>query len=496
MNIPSFSGRSAMLIAALALLGSGPARAQEAQRSTRNQREERIKEHEEKIREIINQRRIAEAERKEALAQREKEMANVERYLDLDRSPNRRALGSVMLYCNFPTTGMPRQLDRFVTEGTQFVSEVVLLNDAIADIEELRLALNFDKRFLKPVKIFDSRIRSLLEGEPLFAVDDRDGVLRYEAKFTKPITQPEMALLTIVWEAVRPTSHTAISFVFSPEELPGVAHTSVTSMERNILGVHFDPIDGVLSGGILIEGKETAAGSAPRLQGKAEELRTMYLGSIGASSKAGLHLVAPEETIHRGDIFPVHVHLHNPLGTLVDTVDFMVSWDPERFELVDRDRLNSIRNGVNAWDGPYREDYPFDYLKANEGEVRRGLLRYSASLGDGRSLPTGTFATFFLRARQASAGSPVRFLRSRPGMPNLTSIRYFGYEIISFDQPWSIAEVTIAVANPAEGQKPVDYSKALMESLKVQTPAIEPPERETAITEVPAQPVQELGMPR
>ncbi len=367
------------------------------------------------------------------------------------------AKGATLLYYNFPTDRHPRQLDTIVKDGDQFISEVVLLNQEGATIDSLSLALSYDKRFFKPVKVFDSQIRRYSSQEPEFCRDDRLGMLTYRIELDRPYALKEHTPLTVIWQALRPTSYSSLNFLFEADGYSSDSPlTAVTARDKNILGVGFDPIDGVLGGGVTVEPRERKA--RRQLQGKEEELREMFLGDVGARTYAGLTIEPPQAPIHVGDVFPVEVRLRNPEGALIDSVDFMLEWDPRAFEAVDKDRGNWIRRGINGHDGPFVKDFPFESLNYNEALNERGTMRYSASMTDGRALPSSAFVVLYLRAKRPTDGSTLRFLRSRPGEPQLTSLRHVGYEVSDLAPPLTKASANISVLPAPPGYQPVDAS--------------------------------------
>jgi len=440
-------------------------------------RERNLREHDQKIREIIRKRQEEAKQRsaREAAANQTQQQASqpageaslaeiggaievTENATPPSNEKRGRALGATMLYYNFPTLRSEYQLDTIVKAGQEFVSEIILLNDAEAPITGVSLALSYDKRFVEPVKIFDSQTRKFASDTPEFRIDARSGVIYYDIDFSAPVSMIEQTPLRIIWRATRPTSHCALNFVFdSYESDPEVPLTAVWAGERNILGLGFDAVDGVLGGGVTIESDDSTTRN--RLQGKASELREIYLGEVGAHSDAGLAIVPPRESIQVGDIIPIQLRLSNPSGTMIDSIDFMLEWDPTVFRMVDRDRGNWVKRGINAHDGPYVRDFPFDTIKYNEVRNDRGTLRYSASLTEGQTLPSGTFVTAYLKAIRPTDGTSIRFLRSRPGEPNLTSIRYFGYDISQLSAPLSVPNIQVRVLNPPPGYTPMDASK-------------------------------------
>jgi hypothetical protein len=448
----------------------GAGKQDEPKKSARELREQRIREHEERIRNIIRERSEAAKKREEA-ARAKTEGAPVDAATPggqaevigkAAESTSRRASASLLLYCNFPTAQQPRQLDTHVAVGDEFLSELILYNDQQTPVDRLRLAVTYDKRFLEPVKVFDSRLRKAAKGEPAFKLHPREGIIQYDVDLATPIASREDTILRIQWRALRATSQTQVNFSFSQAEDPAEPHTAAMAGGRNVLGIGSDPIDGVLGGGIVIQ--QDAKGARP-LQGKKEELREMYLGAIGTHSEVGLVLMPPGEEIRVGDIFPVHVAVNNPHGTLIDSIDLMLSFDPAVLRVVDRDRGNRVRQGVNGLEGPYTADFPFDYLKWNEAWNNRGLYRYSSGISDGIAFPSRPFVTVFFEALAPAAGTEVRFLRERPGEGNLTGVRYFGFDVGSLVPPLSRPVARIPIAAAPEGYRPTDASIALLKTV-------------------------------
>lgn len=433
--------------------------APEQEKSTRQSREERIKAHEERIREIIRQRQEEAKKRAEERAKIEEAAKPPEGGAITSTGGGEtqaRALGAVLVYYNFPTPRHPNQLDTVVRAGSEFLSEIVVMNTSQSGIRHVRLALTYDKRFLKPVKIFDTKLRAEADIPPTISIDERSGVIHYNAALKNPIDLQELTALRIVWKALRPTAATPLNFAFSPEEKADEPHTAILAGAegKNILGVGFDAIDGVLGANVTIE--EDPATARP-MQGKQSDLKQMYLGTIGAQAKAGMIIEPTKERIHVGDVFPIHIVLNNPDGAEIDSLDFMLEYPPAILEVVDKDRRNWIRRGVNAHDGPYHATYPFDYIKLNEARNSMGLLRYSVAMTEGDSLPTGRFATVWFRALAPTNEAKVQFLRSRPGELNLTSIRYFGFEMMDLQPPVSLPVALLSIANPPAGYQPRDY---------------------------------------
>ncbi|MCB2154339.1 hypothetical protein KQI84_05595 [bacterium] len=476
--------RFLMAILALALVASTPI-VVHAQVMDQKTREERIKEHEERVRKIIEERRQQrlEQERQRQLeevenrGQPQPDQPKPEEQQAEEPAQEEPRFGTVLLYVLFYEADTDTmELDTVVTEGDRFLSEVRLQNDNSVPFDRVRLALKYDKRFIKPLRVFDDELRPFLQGDPIFKVNQRDSILIYDARFKAPRFTKQVPVLKIVWEAIRPTEHTGLDFEFASGETEQAIHTGVYQSDRNILGDESDPLDGVLGGSVLVMRKpsDNALSSKTEiLQGKKEELRELYLGSVGANQQAGIALEGPSKPIVVGETFDVDVVLNNPDGAIIDTLRFFIHFNPDLLEVVDSDKGNWIKRGINVLDGPFRSDYPFDFHKRNEADNVRGLINYSMALGDSLALPTGTFARIRFRARQPIEDTTISLIRTRQGAGALTAIQNFGFDLFTPDPELSVPDITVAisaepmdaeVASAGEGEvapeEPVDPSQA------------------------------------
>jgi len=447
-------------------------------------REERLKQHEERVRRIIEERRKARLAQQQQQQQQGGAAAPTEgvpndgnspspdqanqqgggqrppqqqeppQELDPDKVP----FGSMILLVSFRTLeeSKAEQLDVVVRQHDRFVSDIRLRNEASAPFDRVRVALKYDKRFLKPLKIYDNEVRKAASEEPTFSVNERDSVMLYEAKFAEPRHNKDLPVLRIAWEALLPTEHTSLSFRFATGDTEAGEHTAVYSKGENVLGDKADPLDGALGGGILILKPFVAESEsqADILQGKKEELLGRYMEGVGVQSPAGIRLVGPDKPPAVGETFDVELQLANPGGAVIDALAVFVTFDPKTLQVVDDDRGNWIRRGVNIHDGLYRLDYPFDYHKRNEVDNGRGLIQYAMSLGDALTLPSGTFAKIKFRAVAPAELTSVDLVQSRKNAGTLTSLRCFGFEMFSGDPrittpAWRSAVLEAAASGPA-----------------------------------------------
>lgn len=410
----------------------------------------RLREHERKIRQIIEERRQERAEQQENAEDQEEG----EEEATSDEERENRAASSVVLGLRFLTEEGVSDYNMIVTEEETFVTEVMMFNIDQNDIDRVRLAISYDKRFIEPVRIFDTTLRSFVDGDPKFRLDEREAVIAYDAKLDEPLRIPETALLRILWRAVRPTSYTGIDFRFSMTQADNEYHTAMYVRGNNILGVADDPADGVISGGLMIEEKPSPTGERV-LQGKAEELRELHLGSVASDLEVGIELEGPRQPVQVGRDFPVHVRLNNPDGALIDSVSFFIKYDPEVLQVVDQDRFNWIRRGINVHDGPYQGNFPWDMHRNNLARNDRGIITYQKGLSNGAALPSERMATIRFRPIQPTLQTHIYFIPGRPRDIYHTSVRYFGYERLNLgpelSKPIHTLEVLPAPEEPEEG---------------------------------------------
>lgn len=434
------------------------AKAQDAADTTNTDREARLKAHEDRVKAILEERRKQRLQETPASADDAPAPAATPAPADAPAAAedNLQLIGTVMLYTRFRPVNGPdsrRELDTAVRVGDRFLGEVVMKNDDGRPFDRIRVALRFDKRFMRPVRVFDADVRPYVDGDPVFEISDRDNIIVYDARLAEPRQSKQLTVLTIVWEAVQRTEFAGLDFRFASGDTELAPHTGIYAEGRNILGKPDDPIDGVLGSSILVSRREPVESTSARaeiLQGKKEELKEMYLGALGAEmNHTGIRLAGPPGPIAAGQMFDVDVELYNPRGTVLDQVRFAVKFDPEVLQVVDRDRGNWIRTGVNVHDGPFRLEYPFDYHKRNEVDNRRGLITYANSMGEGRALRTGPFARIRFKAMKPVAETTVELIAQRQGAGFLTATDYFGFPMLSFDEAYTQPELSWRI-DPAD----------------------------------------------
>lgn len=469
--------------AVLAVFATTPALAQPRDIDRSN----RIRQHEQRIKQIIENRRIeaVEREKKEREAreaeqrqQQEQQQQQQQQPAEAQQQPpggvppgqapavdpatlepppqeGKKAISSVVMGFKFINDEGLADYNTIVREGQTFITEVTLFNIDHNPIERLRLALDYDKRFIEPVKVFDTELRKREKEPAKFSLDDENAQILYDSTLAKPMEREEVVLLRILWKAKRQTPYTGISFAFDELEEEGTPHTAIYARGKNILGIYDDPADGVLSGGLMID-TPNGDGEEVVLQGKGEELKKLYLGSVASDAEVGLKLVGPRQTPKVGKPFIVKVALNNPDGALVDALDFYVKYDPQVLQVIDSDKFNWVNRGVNVLDGPYHTNFPWDMHKRNEVRNSRGQINYQVALSNGASLPSKTVASIKFVAIAPTQATEIQFVPGKLSEYIHTSVRYFGYERLNLKEKYShpILKFPVEAAPP-----PVEKAK-------------------------------------
>lgn len=317
-------------------------------------------------------------------------------------------------------------LDCLATVGKRF-SVRVMANDASNQrADSVRIALRYDPRFIAPIKVYDDKVRGALKGRGRLEDRPEAGLLYYEADFKQPIVINQRVFLTIVWEALRPTEFTEIAFEMA-EDGP---HTSLLADGRDLLGLMEDPFDGVISASVLILPDGDPERNAT-LQGKKEELATLQAVTKNPPGYAGFRLEGPRGgAVAEGTDFEVGIVLNNPDALNIDTVSLQLRFDPKVLQVIDTDKGNTIKRGVNIQDGEFRSVFPFDIFVQNSVQNVRGYIDYRMGSSRGAAFPTHRMATIRFRAIAPAAESCIEvFTKDDSGAPG-SALTFYGKDYL------------------------------------------------------------------
>lgn len=322
----------------------------------------------------------------------------------------------------------PQSADIDSVEGAEFVTDVHLSNRKQVPIDRLHLVIDYNPAFVEPVAVNDAAIADRLAGTPRMAVSKLRGLMEYSATLKDPLAELPGEVLFIRWKALKPVVYTPIVFGQTAEG----TFTELFSRGKPVLGTPSVEGDGTLSAGVMIVPADPA--EALMMQ----EDPQLYLGSNDRVGGVQLALIPPSEPPRVGEPFYIDVVLDNSVHSRMDAVSLMIEYDKDVLELIDVDRDNWITLGMNILDGPFHDQFPFDYHMANQFYPGRGRLEYrvGASFPDKLVGARGVMARIVAVPKRPAAVTEVTFMFATLPGRRTTTVSYLGQDVLGqLDRP-------------------------------------------------------------
>lgn len=302
-------------------------------------------------------------------------------------------------------------LDSTVARDQEFVTGFHLNNPAGKQFDEVRLAIRYERDYVEPLSVRDAALKDYLGAPSRVSVHPREGVLIYSARLNAPFSTVSDSLFEIRWKALRLTPRAQFQFVITENKPSGLWLDA-----KDVLGDEEQPMDGLINGSVQIVTPEffeamtrrARSGVAAAAQfDEEDQLDTLPAGKGGVQ----LGLRGPRGPFRVGQTFQVDLVFDNSADSLVDGLDIYLRFDPEVLEVLDTDQDNWITRGVNILDGPYHQDFSFDYHIANQVYPSRGEIVYRVGIGDAQKLRhrVGTMATITFRAKAPIPQTAITF---------------------------------------------------------------------------------------
>lgn len=305
-------------------------------------------------------------------------------------------------------------LDSTVARDQEFVTGFHLSNPTGKQFDEVRLAVRYERDYVEPVSVRDVALKGLLAAPSKVSVHPREGVLIYTARLSSPFATVSDSLFEIRWKALRLTPRAQFQFVIAENKPSGL-----WLGRQDVLGDEEQPMDGLINGSVQIITPEFFEAMARRLRGaggtmsamaqfdEEDDMDTLPAGKGGVV----LSLRGPKKPVRTGETFQVDLVFDNSADSLVDGLDIYLRYDPEVLEVLDFDQDNWITRGINILDGPYHQEFPFDYHIANQVYPSRGEIVYRVGIGDAQKLRhrVGAMATITFRAKAPVPSTAVSF---------------------------------------------------------------------------------------
>jgi hypothetical protein len=322
------------------------------------------------------------------------------------------------------------------TEGDEFVTRLVFLNGRRSVFDTIDVSLRYDPAVIRPLGLDDSALDGLTAEPPLARVDERRGILAYHARLATPLSVERLSPFKVAWKAVSPASVSPIKFMNDPEY-----PSRVLNGDQNVLlprDEDGEPVvsdnAGLLDAAVSVVSRRGGDELEESDEGPSELSGVLLANRISEGTAEGgvrLALRPRQNSARVGEDFLVDIVYSNPRRADIDRMRVRVRFDPKVLQVEDTDTDNWITKGVNIWDGPYREDLPFDYHLRNAALNESGLIIYEMGFRQRVRIPTsGVVATIRFRAKAPVAATNIAFQldegESEPG----TSFSFLGFNLI------------------------------------------------------------------
>lgn len=437
-------------------------------------REERIREHQARIQRIIEENRRRQAEEQQRQAEAQKTPQPPGQPTPAPPPPGQPLPAGPVTQATPAPPGAPpaqpaavpktvrsearsllflRPFDTVVNVGETFQTEVILdTKEGAADRVTFRL--RYPKTRLNPLALDFRPVLDLVDGEVEVSQDREAGELfaRIPLAEARPFKAEPVA--RIIWEALSPTDSVPIKFTFGSGQTTGVYLRG-----SQLLGTEGQEGDGVIDGSVMIVDRK----ARPVVQ-KAGE-KGLLVASTAVSippATMSLRLETDRKAVREGDEFVVDVILDNPRGAPLDRVRLYIQFDPKSLEVVDWDRGNWIREGINIYDGFARQVFAFDFHKANMADNQRGNIIYDMGTELVPLRSDGPLARIKFRALRAAERTDVVLAVNDPGVAPTTDVTYRQVSMLR-DRPTEMAAldgVAMRVAADEAGRRKLAASRA------------------------------------
>jgi hypothetical protein len=214
-------------------------------------------------------------------------------------------------------------------------------------------------------------------------------------------------LIKITWEALEPTDGLSLTFAFDPER-----PTGLFSNGTNLLGTVANANDGIIKSTVMVR--------SPHSKAVVEKLGNEGLVITSTSMQPGppimqLHLDPSVVSAREGQEFAVKVILDNESGEPIDRVRLVAKFNPAELEVVDSDKGNRIRSGVNIEDGLSAEEFPFDFNRTNEADNVLGTIVYDRGAEMNPVRGSGVLGIIHFRAKRATDETAISLTKGENG---------------------------------------------------------------------------------
>lgn len=266
--------------------------------------------------------------------------------------------------------------------GQNVTTTITALGLKQRGFDSVDLRLQFDPHVLKPVSVHYPDLSGHIVGQPQFEVSMQRGQIRFSAQMKSMVRFTTQPLITIVWQPLQRAETTIIELGWANQRSVLLAD-GTDLLESKIL-----PRGSVVPFDLTI--KEGASPIKPPFQSDKPAL-------LFEDSALWLELDGPLGPFSKNDEFTINIHLRNPTRAEFDTVALLLRYPHKAARVLDWDKGNWIRSGVNIHDGDH-EQFPFDFFQANEVVEKSGRIYYRMASTNRKLTSEGLLAQIRVQA--------------------------------------------------------------------------------------------------
>ncbi len=368
-------------------------------------------------------------------------------------------------------------MDLNVLPGKEFEVELMLSNSANKPVRRFIIDIEYDPNWLEFLSYDSAPIRPYLGEAPDkgLQLEKEKGRLLFSAELDKSVSLQATRIAVLKFKTAENAGISSLKFNFAPEgktEVLAGGENIVVSSSGELRGALdmqifisealdniFMPFTDMQSTTTRVDYGMNWTESDENLSDvemQAKKNWTLQPQDVRVNDTAMISLQGPQmRNVMAGDTFWVDLVLWNPNLAPIDSLGARVEFDPQVLEVVDQDQENWITRGINAWDGAFHKNYPFDFHQFNMANNNQGYLRYQAGRQYGPwQFPSGIFARIQFRAKAPTKQAVVRLARFNEFHPH-TYVRSYGID--------RMADVWEDKGNPAIRVMITDSGLALVE---------------------------------
>ena len=352
-----------------------------------------------------------------------------------------------------------------VRKGMTFATECELSNPELLPMDEVLVHLDYPANVVRPLAVHQDKIKPLLAGPAEVEVDYDRGRLSYVGQLAEPNAGTDLALITIVWEAIAEVHSAQIRPSFGGDGSGELMRSGASWRGTLVTRGPTNYQEAATGTELRVEGLRERIPKGLHVLGSTLQDIQPLLGGAADQSKLSsprLWIDQPAEgMLQEGQWVVIDLNVSNPDAMLFDEVRLAGTFDPAAVELVDSDARNFIKQGVNILDGPFQDMYPWDMHFANRIEQDAGVFYYHMAMQAPREQPDGTLARIFLRIKKPVEAPLIEWIWSPYDHPDKPATGIFLYGQNLFNRhlpPPQHAEMTPGVVppNPVEPWEKAD----------------------------------------